>query len=139
MRINKRAIVFFALATFFAVAATYTARGLFDAPAATAHVELIIGIGPLRNQLQRRRSRKRRIQALVAARVRSRPPGPTQLIQRQVCRDAIEPSREPRLGSITIARRKDPQEGFLHEFLRGPRVPKHSIQIVEERASPAFE
>jgi pilus assembly protein CpaB len=36
MRINKRAIIFFGLAAFFAVAATYTARDLFDAPAATA-------------------------------------------------------------------------------------------------------
>jgi pilus assembly protein CpaB len=36
MRINKRAILFFALAATFAVAATYTARGLFDATSATA-------------------------------------------------------------------------------------------------------
>jgi pilus assembly protein CpaB len=36
MRINKRAILFFGLAALFAVAATYTARDLLHAPAATA-------------------------------------------------------------------------------------------------------
>jgi pilus assembly protein CpaB len=36
MRINKRAILFFAMAAIFAVAATYTARDLFDAPSAMA-------------------------------------------------------------------------------------------------------
>lgn len=36
MRINKRAIIFLALAAFFAVAATYTARDLLDVQSATA-------------------------------------------------------------------------------------------------------